>query len=511
MRTLGAAYDAALAQPVARPCFRVQFAGHGGVFADPFDATQHVAHVEVTRPLRAGNAATILLHSEGGQFDPASGAYALAVMPANAQVRIDLGEVLNGVETFWRVFTGEVASCRPRYGVPVQTVELECLDRAINPWQHEVTTPNYGISGVTPVGWTAHLIIRDLFERFLGFVWPGDFALDPASDWTLENDLQLQQSAICDAAEAVLAPVGYRLYFDYWGRAASGLLVPAGAPAAWPLNLTVPAENVANDGIDGPTVEPPEATRVQVVGGLADHDLAQIGQDSIWATVRVHVLAYKAAPMQWGLQSVSGDAFSWTLGLPIPWSTFNISVNGRREDQYRVGASAVSEIRFVQGNVGLFSTPPYVVFGSESYDPIDERQEAQVRMVFLEPVGTPTHLEFEFDVSGHQGKPVRPQVYAQAWDDALIGRWDEKRARVDAPACFNWNRAHLVAGQEMTVASLSESQSGIPLCRLDLRIEPGDVVDVENPGGATVRVWVREVFHSCAPDRSETHFEGYVI
>jgi hypothetical protein len=67
MRVTSAAYIAALGNPVARPLVRVLLANHGGAFADPLDVTDHLISVDVTRPLRDGNGATIRLHNGAGR------------------------------------------------------------------------------------------------------------------------------------------------------------------------------------------------------------------------------------------------------------------------------------------------------------------------------------------------------------------------------------------------------------------------------------------------------------
>ncbi len=513
MRALGAAYTTALNQPVARSCWRILLANHGGAFADPLDITDHVSQLEITRPLRDGNSATILLHSETAQYDPINGVYAVAVHTVNAEVRIELGEVLDGVPTYWRVLTGQIVSNRPLYGTPVQTVELEVIDRAVNPWQRQYTSPNYPyVWAATPVGWTAHEIIRDLFERFAGFTWPGDFNLDPASDWLLPHNAQFLQMSLCASASAAIQPKGYRLYFDYYGRVASALLVPTGAPGTWAVALTIPEENIGSPGIDGPIDREPMSTRIQVIGGTADYDMAAISSEDIWATVRVSA-ELAAGPRGASLMVLDGDVreYVWTPNPPAGPATLQVWVEGSKGRDYRVGASEVIEARFAFGDATMFAVAPALVAGTEEYRVLIERQWARIDMQF-NLYGLPyPNLDFEFDVGGHHAELLRPQVYTQAWNDALIAIWGESARSVGAPCVFNWLDGELVASQEQTIGSLSRTEARVPLGRLDLRPEPGDVLTIENPRIANLQLWVVRVSHACSHLQSKTRLEGYVI
>jgi len=252
----------------------------------------------------------------------------------------------------------------------------------------------------------------------------------------------------------------------------------------------------------------PDATRIHVVGGKLDYDTAALGEDSVWATVVVDALLADELARR-ALRSVDGDTYDYNWNKDT--MTLQVFVHGPEEEEYRVGASEVSEIRFIYGDISMFASEPGVVGGTESYDATMQRQQARVDMVF-NTYGPPyPQLKFEFNVSGHRTEIVRPPVYCQAWDDALISIWGERKRSVEAPACFKWAAGAFIAGQEMTIGRLSARRAGVPLARLDVRSEPGDVFPIENPGGANFKLWVMSVRHGCGPGQAKTRLEGYVV
>ena len=511
MRALGAAYTTAMGEPAARNTVRVYLAGHDGLYADPLEVTDWVADVEVERPLRSGNTARITLHSEDGQFDPVGGDYADAVRARNAEVRIDMGEVLAGVATHWRVMTGTIVKCIPSYDSPVRTVHLYVIDLA-DLWVGSYTSPAYALRGTTPTNWTAFEVLADLLDRFGGRAYPADFDLDPASDWELPNTLQFEQMSVLDMCAHVLQPKGYRVWFDYWGRLASGLLVPAGAPAAWPVAMTIPRANV--DRIDGPSSEVPTHSRVRVIGADSDHAFGRITDDTLWATgsfTGEFTYGFGTSNVATG-----GDVLDITI-TPVlfppdhTW-TIDLGIGGPQGEEFRGGGSVISEIRMTTGNVTDFLTAPHIPIGSESYNAVSERQNATVRFQMHRVAGDPLlPIAFEFDVAGHQSEYVEQPVYAQDWDDALIGRYGHLKGEVEAPAAWNWNDADTIAEQEMTIGTLSENQARVLLNRFDLRPEAGDVVTVEDPGGGAFKLWIRQVQHGARPSSGNTQLVGYVI
>ncbi|HUU89593.1 MAG TPA: hypothetical protein VM238_00125 [Phycisphaerae bacterium] len=511
MRALGAAYTTALGEPVSRPCARVWLANHGGAFADPLEVTDHVASVELARPLRSGNSARITLHSEDGQFSPVGGIYAAAVRARNAQVRIEMGEILAGVPTYWRVMTGTIVECKPSHGRPLRTVVLFVTDLA-DLWTNVQTSPAYQIREATPVYWTAFQVLADLLEKFGGFTWPDDFALDALSDWDIVKTLQFEQMSVAQMAAYVMQPKGYRVWFDYEGRLASGLLVPAGLPGTWPIAMMVPRANVRS--VDGPSSEDPTSTRIRVIGGEADHPFSRITDDSVWASgLFIGRFLYGRVAT---VISTGGDVLDLTQTLafapPNSTSTISLAIGGPIGEQFRAGASVVSEIRMTTGTIGDFLTAPYVLGGSESYNDTSDRQNATVRFQVHRAMGDPPlDIGFDFDVAGHATEYVYPRVYVQHWNDALIDRFGQLKGEVEGPAVWNWNDAHLVAVQEMAIATLSENRARVLLERLDLRIEAGDVVTIEDPGGGAFKLWVREVQHGVTPSRGSTQLSGYVV
>jgi len=517
MRDLGvdaAAYNAALGEPVSRPCARVYLADHGdGGFADPLEVTAWVASIEVARPLRSGNSARITLHSENGQFDPVGGIYAAAVRARNAEVRIEMGEILAGLPTYWRVMTGTIVECKPTYGRPVRTVVLFVTDLA-DLWTNAQTSPAYQIRGATPLYWTAFEVLADLLEKFGGFAWPDDFALDALSDWDIMKTLQFDQMSVAQMAAYVMQPKGYRVWFDYLGRLASGLLLPAGLPGAWPIAMVVPRANVRS--VDGPSSQDPTSTRIRVIGGEADHPFSRITDDSVWASGSFgaqfrYVVFSGASAITTGGDVLNCDITEVWAPPNLTW-TISLGIGGPIGERFRAGASVVSEIRMTTGTIGDFLTAPYVLGGSDLYNDTSDRQNATVRFQMRRALGDPLlTIAFDFDVAGHATEYVYPRVYVQHWNDALIDRFGQLKGEVEGPAVWNWNDGFTVATQEMTIATLSENRSRVLLERLDLRIEAGDVVTIEDPGGGAFALWVREVQHGVTPSRGSTQLSGYVV
>jgi hypothetical protein len=494
MRALGAAYDAAVASREARPCWRIQLAGWGGA-PDPLDITDHVALVDVDRPLRDGNSATIRLSNETGQFDPVGGLYAAAVQPANAEVRIDFGEILGGVPTYWRVFTGEIHAAMPDYRTETGMIDLECLDRGINVWQHTIASPEYYSAGATPAYYTCHQIVEDLFTRFAGFA-PADFNLDPLSDWQLDRAAQFEQEPIASAAGKCLQATGYRMWFDYYGRVTSGLLIPTGAPATWAVAGTILEENIAQ--IDGPSAQPPTATRVQAVGGGYPWPMWNIGEPTIWATARWG-WGGGPDPGDW-----SGDIRSTTMGAVGGQVTLHIW--GDPGNIYRSGGSYL-DITYEVGGAGCFTVLPGIVPGTEIYDWALGRQVLDI--YFQQTDLMPARIQM--DLWGYPMAIVNHQVFVQHWNELLRARWGERRLTIDNPLIYTWTQGDNVTDQEMTVAELSQYPASVMLSRPDLRIEPGDVWTVENPRGGAFTLWVERVIHAANDRTGETRLEGYVI
>jgi len=498
---VAAQYATLMGHPVARPCWRVRLANHGGGFADPLDVTSSVASVEIRRPLREGNRATIVLRNRNGQFDPLSGTYAAAVRAQNAQVQVDFGETIAGTAYYWRVFTGGIYSCTPTYEVPASEVTLECLDRGRDLWQYIITSPMYEPTGVTPTYWTAHQIIRDLFERFAGLSWPGDFNLDPVGDWTVLGAVQFQQEPLTPAAAKCLQPSGYRLFFDYDGDVSSALLIPAGAPGGWATAGTILDNNI-DLPLDGPIDQEPVATRVRVTGGDCDHDLIVIGDHALVGTSRFAV-NLPAGEEHCG----GGDCY---YRVPVSAAHWHLWLQGPVGEVYRGLCSEVTNLRFGMGSLANFVIAPRVIH----VDPASDQMHLGMgrHVVEVEMEAKPgTWIDCEFDVEGHKFETYRPRIYCQDWDDTLITRWGELRGNVDCPTALNWVHANTIAHQEMTIAALSGKVAIVNLKRLDLRVEPGDVWTIENPQAASFKVWVRAVHHAMVPNRGKTKLEGYVI
>ena len=498
MRALGAAYDAIIAGRPTRPCWRVRLANWGGA-PDPLDITDKLVLFDVERPLRSGNAASIRLNNETGLFDPVNGTYALAVQPCNAEVQVDLGEVEGGVAVYNRVMTGEIHAALPNYAGTVAMLDLEVLDRGMNVWQHPITSREYVIAGATPVYYTAHEIIEDLFTHFAGF-GPADFALDPASDWQLDRSVQFEQEGLAVAASKVLQAAGYRMWFDYLGRVTSGLLIPTGLPAAWAVAGTILAENIAQ--IDGPSAQPPTATRVQAVGGGYPWPMWNIGEATLWASCR-WAWSGDSNPADWNGDIRLVEAF----GLPgqVTLHIWGPEGEGRF---YRPDCSYLV-ITYDIGGPGSFVTAPAIVAATEYYDTALGRQLLDI--YFRQTIGQDVMMQV--DIWGYPCVQVNHQVFVQNWNETLEARWGERRLTVDSPLIYTWTQGQTVTRQEMTIAELSPFQATVSLKRQDLRIEAGDVWTVENPKGGDVKLWVRNVTHAVAVQagQARTQLEGYVI
>ncbi len=503
MRALGAAYTTAMALATARPLWRVRASAHGGAFADPFDLTPWVESVEVSRPLREGNAASISLRDPAGQFDPISGTYADAVRAANGTITIEMGEVLAGVPTYWPVMTGQVFSNQPRYDSAEGSVELEILDRALNPWQYSVTPPLYDATAGTPIYWTAHEIIIDVFERFCGFSNPADFNLDPAGDWTLLGAIQFSQESVGQIALDCLQPNGYRVWFDYDGRLTSGLVIPAGLPGAWAVAGTILAAEIAS--IDGPNDAEPAATRVRVTGGPAVADMVDIGEMEVLGTT--HIRMDNSVPTYY---DANGDVYSSDMIGP-QW--YSVWFQGPEETTYRSFCSGIGPIRYLSGDdtAATWTTAPHIVYTDPASDDYHAGMKRHVVNVnwHMNPADGP--VDCEVDVMGHRYDIIRPTIYSQEWNDTLIAAWGEKSRSIENPLIYDWTVGALVAGQEMTIASLSARPASVILGRIDLRWEAGDVVNITNPRGATFKLWIVRMSHSAQVSGATTRLEGYVI
>lgn len=506
MRVVAAGYPTALATPGARPLWRVRLANHGGVFADPLDVTDHVLSVEVTRPLRDGNSATIVLVSETGQYDPLYGLYALAVKTANAEVQIDMGEVLAGVPTYARVMTGRILSCLPRYDVGTGGVELEVVDRVTNPWQYRVTSPYYDLTGATPAFWTAHQIIQDLFERYYNFTWPGDFNLDVAGDWTLLGPAQFTDESVAVMANKLLQPKGYRFFFDYDGDASSAALIPAGPAAGWPILGTVLAHNV--ERVTGPQDVQPDATRIRILGGGTDHDMVAIGDHSVLATGNYDVGF--GGSTRGDRSNIGGSDVYYWVKVTNQW--YELWLQAAQKEIWRAYVSHVGPIRYQIGDdtVATWAIAPHVhhVGASDSYHGGMDRHVANVGLQMALAVA---EVVCEMDVLGHKFEVCRPQVFVQRWDDTLIATWGEIPRDIENPLVQHWNQAVVVGDQELVLAQLSGRPVTVDLKRLDLRIESGDVWTIENPHGTDFPMWVRTVNHGAGGSNASTSFEGYVL
>jgi len=508
MRVLGAAYTTAMGVRQGNPCFRVRLANHGGVFADPLDVTDHVISCEVSRPLRDGNSATIILHSESGQFAPLSGIYELATKANNAQVQIDLGEVIGGVQYFWRVFTGGINACEPGWGIPVAQVTLECLDGGQNWWQQEITSYFYEAGlGSTPLYYTAHEIIKDLFEAYAGLDPFTDFTLDPLSDWPVLGDVQFEQEPLAIAAAKLLQPKGYRLFFDYDGLVSSALLLPAGLPATWAVAGTIAEEDIAI--LDGPKHVEPLATRVRVTGGTSQEAMVNVADHSVLGTTRY---AYDHP----GGNKIYGGSDCYYL-VEVNAYRIQMWIQGDVKALWREHCSHLAELRFSKSSLADFAIAPVgvVPFVNEVLADSDEYHGGMDRHVACVELDTGDKpwlwIDLEMDVWGHPYQIISPQVYAQDWDNALIASWGEKGASVEAPIAQDWNDAWRVADLEMTIASLSEFPSTVTLKRFDLRIEVGDVWLVENSRGANFKLWVKQINYGASPKGGITKLTGYRV
>jgi hypothetical protein len=429
------------------------------------------------------------------------------VRAANAEVQIDFGEVLAGVATYWRVMTGRVHTNYPRYDSNSSTVELEVLDRSPNPWQYSVTSPVYDVFGATPTYWTAHAIIKDLFSTHYGFTDPADYSLAAGGDWTLLGPCQFSQQAVALAAAQCLQPNGYRVFFDYNGDLSSALLVPAGLPAAWAVAGTIPAENIAS--IDGPEDTEPSATRVRVVGGETDHDLISIGDHEVLGTTRFMIVRNGLGHLTDSVTG-TGDAYYVVHVGATVWETW---FKSQSDDDFRDGCSDLYPIRYVAGDdtAATWTVAPHVDHVDPTSDVRHGGMERHVVNVDCTVAIGCLNIDCEYDVRAHPVAYGRQKPYCQAWSDPLIAIWGETAQEISAPLAQHWNRAKIIADQEMTIAGLSVVTAAITLKRIDLQIEPGDVWTIENPNGADFDLWIRSVSHGAGQRNAQTTIDGYVV
>jgi hypothetical protein len=286
-------------------------------------------------------------------------------------------------------------------------------------------------------------------------------------------------------AALCLQPSGYRVYFDYNGDLASAPLLQDMDTATWVVDGTVIARNIAFP-IEGPTWTRPKATRTRVGGGNVNHDMMNISGHSVLGTSRYH------RKLVTFLEEIGGGdcyyyAFQGGVGHHM-W------FQGAVDDLWREHCSTIGDIRYAVGDVGSWDVVPFVDLSDPASDEYHIGMDRHVVQVTLYgPLLPVNEVDAEFDVHSHKLETVRPKVWAQAWDDALISIWGEIRQEVQSPLAQLWDVANDIATREQVIGTLSAIPVGVKLGRLDLRWEAGDYLTIENDRGSDFNMWVESV------------------
>ncbi len=502
MRALGGEYDALMASAIAPSLWRVLAAGHGiGGQPDPFDLTPYVSGVAVNRPGRGQpNSGTLVLDNGGGEFDTEAGVLAAIVAPNNAEIQVSMGTRLAAGPTYWRVMTAGVLESETPYDAASSQVSVALGDRGRNIARLSVTSELFEDTDAVD-------LIKALFVEFAGFTDPADFNLG-----VLGHNIrvaQFESEPIMTAAGACVLPLGKALSFDYDGRLIHADLTPAG----WGAVLTI--RKVAIESLSTGR-RPPQGTRILVAAG-PDYERPLVGEPEVWASSRY------AWNHDTGVNSLGGgDCYDYIIAreaFPPAMEDFyaaHYHMAGQKGRLYRVGYSRIANIVYDHPAVGEGSydplipgfsnwvTPPKVT--AEYWSLEHDRQHIDV---FWDTgrLDATLNIDFTFDILGHPLVQAAPNCDVQTWDDALIAAYGEIPRTISAPLAQTYDEATQVGADELLRIQGAAQEIHVVLRELDLRVEAGDVIAIENELGGTVTCWVQAVKHG-AGSNSQTVIDG---
>lgn len=489
MRDLGVEYDRLMEAKVAPSLWRV-YAAHHKVSGkpDPFDLTPYVTGVAVSRPGRGKpNSGTMTLDNGDGDFDSVAGSLAQIVAPNNAEIWVEMGTRLAAGETFWRVLTGGVIESSTPYNTAGSKVSVTLGDRGRNLAKANITSDLFE-------GAQANDIITALFTTAAGFE-AADFNL-PALAHPIRT-AQFETEPLMTAAGACVQPVGRVLKFDYDGRLSHELITPAGfTPMLTVRKIAVESLDVKNS--------PPKGTRVMIAGGQ-DLNRPTVGAAEIIGESR-YAWDHPGDNFVLG----PGDCYEYNLSdLPIlnpadyACHYFFHGPKGRRyrEAQCYMGDFVVStadpamgtwDQAFVDLGAGFtVPTAPYVV---DSFY-WDEMDCMRVHCWWDTADKDALWIDFSFAVYGYPVVWFPPKIDVQAWDDSLISSFGDIPHTVQAPLALTYAEGEQVADDELKYIQGGQTAIKATLRELDLRIESGDVITIENELGGSVICWVQGVKH----------------
>ena len=498
MRNLGAEYDRLMEAKIAPSLWRV-YAAHHGISGkpDPFDLTPYVTGVAVSRPGRGKpNSGTMTLDNGDGDFDAVAGSLAPIVAPNNAEIQVEMGTRLAAGETFWRVMSGGVIESGTPYNAAGSKVTVTLGDRGRNLAKANITSDLFE-------GAQANDIIKALFIAGAGFTDPADFNL-PALDHPIRT-AQFETEPIMSAGGACLQPVGRVLKFDYDGRLSHELVTPAGfTPMLTVRKIAVESLRVRTS--------PPRGTRVMVSGG-DDRNRPTVGEAELIGESR-YAWDHPGGNNVLGV----GDCYEYTLyDLPFlnPWYyAAHYWFHGQKGRHYREEQCYLSDFvvtsahtwdqAFVDAGVGpTWPTAPYVV-GSVYNNELD----VMVIHCWWDTADKDwLWIDFSFAVYGYPVVWFPPKIDVQVWDDSLISSFGDIPHTVQAPLTLTYTEGEQVAGDEMSFLKGGQVSIHATLRELDLRIEPGDVITIENELGGSVICWVQSVKHG-AGSNAQTVIDG---
>ena len=490
MRDLGAEYDALMEGKIAPSLWRV-YAAHHGISGqpDPFDLTPYVTGVAVSRPGRGKpNSGTIVLDNGEGDFDAGSGGLAGIVARNNAEIRVEMGTRLAAGEQYWRVMTGGVIESGTPYNAAGSKVTVTLGDRGRNLARANITSDLFE-------GTQANNIIKALFQHGAGFTDPADFNL-PALDHPIRT-AQFETEPLMTAAGACVQPVGRVLKFDYDGRLSHELVTPAG----YTPMLTV--RKIAVESLDV-KAGPPSGTRVMVAGG-PDRNRPTVGQAEIIGESR-YAWDHPGGNNVLG----PGDCYEYELtNLPRAAEWYYAAhywFHGPKGRHYREAQCYLDDFFFSASTMGIAfggGTEPYVV--DSVYN---EELDVMVIHCWWDTAEKDwLWVDFSFAVYGYPVVWFAPKIDVQVWDDSLISSFGDIPHTVQAPLVGTYSEAELVGANDLAFLKGGQVSIRATLRELDLRIEPNDVITIENELGDDVICWVQSVKHG-AGSNAQTVING---
>lgn len=532
-----AGYDDLLKLPERHVQLHVTAGPAGGPFVDVTSAVKQIT-VQESLERQAGSATIERARGPEAWSDPMPG-----VSSPLADGNLLLVEMQEGEFGWIALFQGQIASGGTSSQNPASRGSIQALAGNQLWWRRPVTSEAY----------TAHeidAIIEHLFTDWGGLA-PGDFDL-PGISRVLAS-LQVKQRTLMDVAFDLYEPL-WRV--PYWDPATLKLST---------LDVSIPG---AADAVIEPMIRgdlnvgwaAPEATRVALSAGvLSGITRVEIGG---WTTPVNFIIDYREEGVVWARGSkgdpvmMVGGGYEcyWALadgtdrqgpGVAWPGALYFLWVNLVQEYGFYWGPEGVrfltndpmisTDAVSIVAMTGALSAFCIARLMQEGYSGTAHKQYGWVSLVVDADGALPAHPPtghtayaywqdlvgaegaLDFEVWGRQAADdSAEQLTAQDWDAALMAQFGDRVRSVQnatlALLVDPYTGVEVEVQRQKSLAGYSRYPASVNLKGLDLRLQPGDVLQTPHPRDACdVLLWVRSVGHGWSDGRASTDVSGYIV